>query len=321
MKLNNIPNILKDFMNYLQINNYSEGTINKYKDDLMCFFYFIKFYKKIKIEVINFSSIILLRVKRKDIEAFMIFLNYTKNNISSTRYSKSCAIKCFYKWLTRDLPYNENPAENIVFRSSIVRIPKYLTLQEAKKIQTIFNNSNSKNYIRNNCIIILFLSTGIRRSELINIKLSDINFKDKSIIIRKGKGNKTRKVYFSEYCKKELLNYLHLKNIKYINLESYLFTKNNNSEKLGVGAIREICSKAYKLAGLENKHFTPHSLRHTSATIMYEQTRDILLVKEFLGHKTLNSTQIYTHTNSDIVREAVERNPLSNFIPSENKIA
>ncbi len=321
MKFKDIPNILNDFLNYLFLKNYSEGTISMYKEDLKDFLYFLKFNKKLKTPITKFSIIIFSNITEYDVSSYLYFLSDVKENVTTTRYRKYCAIRCFFHWLTKTFPAISNPVECLLLPKNIVRLPKYLTLEQAKKIQSIFNTTNSKYALRNNTIITLFLSTGIRISELVNINLEDINFHNNTILIKKGKGNKSRTVYFSDSCKNQLLKYLYSKKEKIVNLSCPLFISYRN-ERLKVGAVRAICKNAYKLIGVEEKHFTPHTLRHTSATLMYKYSKkDILLVKEFLGHNSIISTEIYTHTDNDIIKEAVERNPLSNFIPDNEKVA
>lgn len=321
MKFKDIPNILNDFLNYLILKNYAKGTIQMYKEDLKDFLYFLKFNKKLKSPITKFSIIIFSNITESDVSSYLYFLNDIKENSTTTRYRKYCAIRCFFHWLTKTFPAISNPIDGLLLPKNIVRLPKYLTLEQAKKIQNIFNTTNSKYPLRNNTIITLFLATGIRISELVNINLEDINFNNNTILIKHGKGNKSRTVYFSDSCKKQLLKYLHSKKETIVNLNCPLFISYRN-ERLKIGAVREICKNAYKLIGVEGKHFTPHSLRHTSATLMYKfSKKDILLVKEFLGHNSIVSTQIYAHTDNDIIREAVEKNPLSNFIPSNEKVA
>ena len=318
------PKILDNFLNYLlSIKSYSIETVKSYNIDLLLFFYFIKEYMKLNVEVKNFNKFILLQVKEGDIIAFLVYCNYSRNNNSYTRQRKLMAIKCFYKWLFENVPNDgilKNPVEDIVSFNKIERLPKYLNFEDAKKVQKIFNLKNSKNPIKNNMILCLFLTTGLRVSELISIKLEDIDFNNKTISIT-GKGNKQRTAYFNEHCKKELLKYLNFrnKNRKNISLNEYLFL-NYKNEKYTRNGIYYICKKAYKLLNLEDKHYTTHTLRHTAATILYMYVKeDTLLLKEFLGHSSISSTQVYTHIHDLKIKEAVDKNPLNNFVVEKYK--
>ena len=315
---------LHDFLNYLlNIKSYSIQTIKSYNIDLLLFFNFIKEFKKIKVNVKDFNKFILLQVKEGDVIAFLVYCDYTRNNNTYTRQRKLMAIKCFYKWLYKNIPNNNvlsNPTENIKSSPKIERLPKYLNLDNARKIVKVFNKSNSKNPIKDNMIISLFLTTGIRVSELIQIKIKDINFTNKTIHII-GKGNKERTAYFNEKCKKELLNYINYTYKNNVNIDDYLFLTYRN-QKYTRNGIYQVCKKAYKLLGLGDRHYSTHTLRHTAATLMYMYVKeDTLLIKEFLGHSSVASTQIYTHIHNLKLKEAVDKNPLNDFKMNETKSA
>ena len=203
----------------------------------------------------------------------------------------------------------ENPMKRSIQVQPVFRLPKYLKLEDAKKIQNIFNKSNSRYYIRDNTIISLFLCTGIRLSELSNIKIKDIDFSNKNIPII-GKGNKERMVYLTDKIIKKLKKYLDTRQI--IDLNENLFVNNKNT-KLSNKSIGNICLKAFKLAGLENKGYSAHTLRHTVATYIYKTTKDIKIVQEILGHESINKTQIYTHIDNLDLKKAVDSNPLNEF--------
>ncbi len=316
---NKNPDILNKFITYLlNIKHYSISTANEYKLDLLIFFRFIKQYCNISIKISEFNSSVLLSVKESDILAFIVYLNHNRNCTASTRKRKIYAIKAFYKWLFAfySIKNIQNPAEELPNIQQIQRLPKYLTLEQAKKLKNVFDTTNSKFPLRNNTIITLFLENGLRVSELININLSDLNLNDNYIKII-GKGNKERLCYLNKNTKEQIKEYIQTRNTgkeNIINIKEPLFLSYRKS-RLNRRTVEEITEKAYKLAGLENLGYTTHTLRHTSATIMYQYTNaDILLIKEFLGHSSVQSTQIYAHINNEQIRNAVESNPLSNFM-------
>lgn len=306
------PKILNNFLRYLLGQNYSIGTVNGYAIDLLIFFRFIINYLNLGMQVKDIDVFIFLKIQKSDIIAFTIYLVENKENCSNTRHRKIAAIKAFYDWLYKKysvFKYKTNPTKTLPNVEKIKRIPKHLNLEDAKKVQNIFNASNSRYYIRDNTIISLFLCTGMRLSELANIKIKDINFENRNIHII-GKGNKERIVYLTDKIIKQLKEYLSTRKI--IDLEDYLFVNNKNT-KLSNRSIENICLKAYKLAGLENKGYTAHTLRHTAATYIYNETKDILVVKEILGHETINATMIYTHIENDDLKKAIRSNPLNDF--------
>ena len=317
-----IPKILREFLKYLQvIKNYSKNTIDGYSLDLMQFFRFINEYHHFDIEIKDFNIFILLRVQESDIIAFLVYLNYFKDDSVTTRQRKLTSIRQFYRWLINLHPgcMKTNPAINIDNIKKVERLPKYISLQKSKELQSIFNITNSNYPQRNNAILSLFLNSGIRLNELINIKILNINFEQNTLKV-KGKGNKERTIYFNDVCKKKIKEYLSFRERKgeQVSDNDFLFL-NNRHKQLGVDGIEYICHKAYKLSNLEEYGYTIHTLRHTAATILYRYvTQDLLILKEFLGHKNITSTEIYTHVYNKQLVDAMDRHPL-NLINDDEK--
>lgn len=306
------PKILNLFLRYLLGQNYSTLTVNGYAIDLLIFFKFIINYLNLGIQVKDIDVFIFLKIQKSDIIAFAIYLGENKKNCSNTRHRKIAAIKAFYDWLYKKYSVfkcKTNPTKTLPSVEKIMRMPKYLKLEDAKKIQNIFNISNSRYYIRDNTIISLFLASGMRLSELSNIKIKDIDFSKKNVQII-GKGNKERIVYLTDKIIKQLKKYLDTRQI--IDINEYLFINNKNT-KLSNRSIENICDRAFKLVGINDKKYTVHTLRHTFATYIYKQTKDILVVKEILGHETINATMIYSHIDNDDLKKAVRSNPLNDF--------
>lgn len=270
--------------------NYSKTTIDTYSRSIKNFYLFIR-----KYDGLNFDE-----VTKADVLQYLYYLNETRNK-TRTRYQKLYALKAFYKWYIRRTGMI-NPTYKIESPKLAETLPKYLNLSKAKELQNAYNKENSRHYLRNNLIIQLFLLTGLRVSELCNIELSNINIAENSINV-KCKGNKTRTTYFTNEYKKLLIFYCR----KY-KPQIYLFESKPNIPYTRRG-IYEIISKAYQLIGEEG--YSVHSLRHTAATLIYKQTKDLLLVKEFLGHESIESTKIYTHVDEEDIRKCVESNPLN----------
>lgn len=302
--------ILNNFLYYLMaVRGCSNSTIKDYSQDLQDFFNFIIEYQELNIESKDLTVFILGTVKESTIIQYLIYLNQYKDNCPKSRSKILSAIKSFYKWLFLKYPgtlkNKKNPAAEVPIINNIERLPKYVKLKDAQKLQTIFNNDNSRFYIRNNAIITLFLNAGLRASELINIDIDDVNFDEKQVRII-GKGNKERVVFLTNKSIYAIDKYLKTRTDKERPL--FLNAKNQRFKRRG---IEEVCEKAYVLAGLKEKQYTTHTLRHTSATYLYKSSKDILVVKEFLGHSSLAATQIYTHILPDTVKDAVNKNPLN----------
>ena len=174
-----IPKILENYLDYLiAIKGCSLNTSKAFSSDIMLFFTFLQKYKNIPVSTNSFNIFIILQIKESDVFAFLVYLNYSRDNNAYTRQRRITAIKSFYKM---------NPTLGIPFIRKIERLPQYLKLSQAKEIQNIFNPSNTRFPKRNNAIITLFLSSGIRLSELINIDIADINFDNNNIIIFRKK--------------------------------------------------------------------------------------------------------------------------------------
>lgn len=302
------PKILKEYEKYLKtVKCYSANTIKNYSNDLMIFFNYILKYWDLGIEMKDINIFILMKIKESDIISFLVYLNYFRDNSSSTRERRLNAILRFYKFLIgKYYNYNIKMPVNSFWIERTVRLPKHLTLNEAKQIQNIFNISNSRHPKRDNLVVDMLLNTGIRIKELSNIDLKDINLEEKYIHII-AKGGIERKVVINEYIKNKIIDY-----VEDFSINKPLFM-NQRNQRLGTDGIEDICKKAFSLIGKDD--FTAHALRHTSATLMYQYVKpDILLLKEFLGHKSVMSTEIYSHISDERVRNAVERNPLNKVI-------
>ena len=318
------PQILNNFLNYLLgIENYSINTIKVYNSALYMFFKFIISYMKLNIDIKKINTLILLQVRKSDVIAFLVHCNFTRDNSPVTRQNKLIAIRTFYDWLLSTTPGGYlivNPSKDIPNIQKIEKIPKYLTLEQARKIQEVFTIKNSRNPIRNNAIISCFLSTGARASELINANLCDVNLKDNTINII-GKGKKERVLYLNEKSKDSLGKYLYVRNKrkKIVSLNEPLFL-NKNGCRLGIDGVEDICNKAFELIGLENYGYTTHTLRHTATCLMYRYvTQDLLVLRNFLGHESVTTTKIYTHIYNKRLKEAVDKNPLNILEKTENR--
>lgn len=187
-----IPKILENYLDYLiAIKGCSLNTSKAFSSDIMLFFTFVQKYKNIPVSTNSFNIFIILQIKESDVFAFLVYLNYSRDNNAYTRQRRITAIKSFYKWIFSVYPkitsQKMNPTLGIPFIRKIERLPQYLKLSQAKEIQNIFNPSNTRFPKRNNAIITLFLSSGIRLSELINIDIADINFDNNIIIIFRKK--------------------------------------------------------------------------------------------------------------------------------------
>ena len=153
----------------------------------------------------------------------------------------------------------------------------------------------------------LFLNCGIRRSELVNLNITDV-YADRIRVL--GKGNKERFVYFGSSCRKAIDAYMEERSQKVLSDNRALFGS-RDSNRISVTAVHRLVKKALLQAGLDSTQYSAHKLRHTAATMMLSGGVDVKTVQEVLGHENLNTTQIYTHIENTELKIAADANPLS----------
>ena len=283
-----MENDIERFIKYLkEQKNYSKYTIINYKEDLE----FLKVY-------LEKEGIFYLDVDYSVIRLYFNYLdsfNYSKGTIAK----KITSARSFYKYLARNNKIKSNPFALCSLPKKDNLLPKFLYYNELEEMFSSCCDSNLG--IRNRCILELLYATGMRVGELVNIKLNDIDLKEKYIKIL-GKGNKERIVYFGDYAKEYLEKYIYeardslLKNKK----SDYLLI-NNSGTGLSARGVELIIKNIIKETSIKS-NITPHVLRHTFATHLLNEGCDILSVQELLGHESLRATQVYTHITNEGLR-------------------
>ncbi len=315
----NCPELVLDYLKNMEaIRGLSVRSVNGYYIDITTFFRFIKRSRNLCDKNIEDKDIILTdidlnfisSVSRNEIYEFLYYVTNERNNAPSTRARKLSSIKGLYKYLCNKTKLlTQNPTDDIEAPINKKTLPKYLNLSESMKL---LESVNSDFYERDFCILLLFLSCGMRISELVSINIISINFEDKTIRIT-GKGNKERLVYLNSACidaieqlKKELLNLDNIKDKK------ALFISKKTGNRLTVRRIQQIVNNCLSAAGLSGRGFSPHKLRHTAATMMYQEGGvDMLALKEILGHAHVSTTEIYTHLGAKELKKAAEASPFA----------
>lgn len=320
-----LPELVRQYLFYITtIKNRSPRTASAYAVDLRNFFKFYKLYKTPKknndidfehIKIDDIDIDLIKQVKLLDVYEYLNFVMQEKNNSAKARARKVSSIRGFFKYLTINLcVIKENPVEHLEMPSLKKSIPKYLSIDESKELLKSKSLSKSENKFRDYCILTLFLNCGMRLSELVNINLGDIKIEAGSLKLL-GKGNKERIVFLNEACISSIKDYIEKErsNIKVIKNTEALFLSIRTGNRLGARQIQKIVQASLRDAGLSGKGYSPHKLRHTAATLLYQHGKvDILVLKELLGHVNVGTTEIYTHISNDMIKEAVIKNPLSN---------
>ena len=278
---------VEEYLEYLKYNkNYSEKTILNYQLDLIDYFNYL-----------NQECLDYQEVEYDDLMG--LFEHFEKLNLSSKSIRRHISsLRGFYKYLVLKKIVLDNPFTYVVLPKKETKLPRYLTYDE---LLEIFHHMEVKtNYdLRNRLILELMYATGVRVSELVNIKISDIDFSNQSILVL-GKGSKERIVYYNNVVKKLLEDYLKIyKSFKA--KENFLFL-NMRGEPLTTTGIRYIINQVLKKISFQ-KHITPHMLRHSFATHLLNNGCDLLTVQELLGHESISTTGIYTHVTLDHIKD------------------
>lgn len=278
---------INKFLLYLEKElNYSDKTISSYRTDLVSFFNYLK----------N-KNLNYLKINRLEVRDYLKYLD-NKNLKNSSISRKLSSIRSFYNFLINEKLLSFNYFASIKNPKIERKLPNYLSYNELSLLLDSISLDNSHD-LRNRLIIELFYATGCRVSELVNIKINDIDFYTKTIRIY-GKGSKERTVFFGEYALFYLNKYLEIRKKENI-LSPYLFLNNKNNP-LTVSDVEVLMQKLIKNIAI-NKHITPHTLRHTFATHLLNNGADIKSVQELLGHASLNTTGIYTHITNDHIKD------------------
>lgn len=262
--------------------NYSDYTIKNYQLDLTDFFKYV-----------NKSNIDFFNIKNTHVRGYLKYLD-TCNLKNTTISRRISALRTFYNYLLEKGFVKSNIFLNVKNPKLEKKLPNYLNYTEIEELLASIDTSSSEGLERR-LLVEMFYSTGCRVGEMVNIKISDIDFSSKTIKVM-GKGSKERIVYYGDYASKYLEDYLKNKDRK-----GYLFT-NKRGEKLTIEEVEYIVRDIMKHISIKT-HVTPHTLRHTFATHLLNNGADIRTVQELLGHANLSTTGIYTHVSSDRLKD------------------
>ncbi len=311
-----LPPSVIEFLNYMSvIKNKSELTVLEYASDLRLFFKFLLIYRN-KVDVSdNFDSIdissigldLIETVSIQDAYAFLSYCRTERKNDAASRARKASALRAYFKYMSVNTKQIEdNPMQELESPKMKKALPKYLTLEESINL---LNSIDGKFKERDYCIICLFLNCGLRLSELVGLDYGDIR-SDNSMRIT-GKGNKERIVYLNDMCISSIKEYMKVRPVDGVKDKNALFLSSRLS-RISPKTVQHIVKTFLDKAGLGDQGFSTHKLRHTAATLMYQQGNvDVLLIKEILGHENLATTEIYTHIVDSQLKDAVDSNPLN----------
>ena len=318
------PPVLRDFLAYHEtIQGHSSKTVDEYFLDLRNFLRYMKLEKGLvprstpldEISIDDVDVSLVRSVTLADVYAYLSFLSRSraKNHNApqagcgleaSTRARKVASIRSFYKYLVNKAKVlTENPIQELDAPRQRQTLPRFLTLDECIQLLDSIDGANSE---RDFCIITLFLNCGLRISELVGLNLSDVR-DDRMRVL--GKGNKERFVFLNTACRSALDDWLAVRT-QSAAVDPYALFISRRRTRVTKDGVHYMIKKRLAEAGLDQDKYSAHKLRHTAATLMLKNGVDVRTLQEILGHEHLNTTQIYTHVDSEAMRQAAQLNPL-----------
>ena len=318
-ELDDVPEILRDFLEYHStVKGHSDKTVVAYYTDLKILLRYLKRRRRLVSADVPFNEIDITDVdidflKQTRLEELYSYQSFspeyidTRNALSAaSRCRRTSSVKSFFAYLTtkRHLLTN-NVTLELDMPKRKASLPRYLEEEECERL---LSACEGPYMYRDYCILMIFMSCGIRISELVSLNLTDV-YADHLRVL--GKGNKERVVFFAEGCREAIDDYLAVRDNGKIKEEDQnaLFISSRNS-RITVRGVEMMVDKKLKIAGLDSSRFSPHKLRHTAATLMLKNGVDTRALQEVLGHSNLNTTQIYTHLDNAALHEAAMANPI-----------
>ena len=296
---------IEDFSNFLKFEkNFSGNTLDAYMRDVR------------KLESFTISELDHLSPQNITYENLQEYIyQLSKNKISERSQARAISsIKAFFKFLLEDDYRTDNPATLLEGPKLGLYLPDTLSEEDINRIITCIDNSTDIGK-RNKCILEVLYGCGLRVSELIDLKISNINFKESYIMVE-GKGEKTRLVPLANTTAEFIRSYIHtVRNKTKINkkYEDTLFLNSrgtNMSRVIVFIIIKELTQKA----GI-SKSISPHTFRHSFATHLLQNGADLRFIQEMLGHSSITTTQVYTHLKTEELRDVI-----LNFHPRNRNI-
>lgn len=286
--MNEVEKFINKFLEYIiSYRKYSENTLHSYQKDLKNF---LSFLDENGINEIN-------RISKRTIQRFMIYLS--EKNLSAKSISRNLsALRSFYNFLLFNDFVSYNPLEGIQNPKIPKKTVKYLNESSLNEILNLMRND--KEVLRDYAILEFLYSTGLRVSELCNLKKSDIDIENRMIRVT-GKGNKLRIIPLTD----NLIKILNELNFVEKSPDEYLF-QTNKGGKLYPKFIERIVKK-YLSEISEDGRVYPHLIRHTFATHLLKRGADIRSIKELLGHESLETTTVYTHVSIEHLKNIYKK--------------
>ena len=324
--LSDVPDILMEFLEYHStVRGHSDRTVFAYYTDLKILFRFLKVRRHLvpngtdfnEIDITDVDLDFIKKIRIEELYRYQSFSPEMKGSGSSLAAASRCrrtsSVKSFYNYIVNKRHLlDKNITQELDMPKRQASLPRYLEEQECDRLLAA---CEGKFEYRDYAILMLFLSCGLRISELCSLNLTDV-YEDHVRVL--GKGNKERVVFFAEGCREALDDYLTVRDNGKIHPEAInaLFISSVN-KRITPRGVEQMVEKKLLMAGLDANRYSPHKLRHTAATLMLKNGVDTRALQEVLGHSNLNTTQIYTHLDNSSLHEAAMANPIGRKKKSE----
>ncbi len=321
--ISDAPDILLEFLDYHStVRGHSDKTVAGYYLDLKILFRFLKRRRRLvepgtpfnEIDISDVDLDFIRAIKIEELYRYQSFSPEPGQSLSAaSRCRRTSSVKSFFNYLTVKRHMLEtNICQELDMPKRQKSLPKYL---EESECERLLNACEGGFALRDYCILMLFLSCGLRISELVSLNTTDIYDNHLRVL---GKGNKERIVFFAEGCREAIDDYLAVRNPEKLPREdeNALFISRDN-RRISVRGVEKMVDKTLKKAGLDASRYSPHKLRHTAATLMLKNGVDTRALQEVLGHSSLNTTQIYTHLDNAALHEAAMANPIGRRTKAE----
>ena len=282
--------LIQNYLDYLLLEKrYSTHTVKAYKTDLSLFQDYLKEIYEVSIQKTNHSMIRSWLVEE---------LN--NGNSARTVNRKITSLKSFFKFLVKEEVIKVNPTLKISSSKTSKKLPQFVGVDDMNKLLDKLKFNEDFSGYRDKLIIEIFYSTGIRLSELINIKVTDCDSVKKQIKVL-GKRNKERIIPLTKELIKSIENYMTLRNQVRAVDRSYLLLTDSGKKLNSSLVYRKVNNLLKDVTTLDKR--SPHILRHTFATHMLNNGADLNVIKELLGHASLPATEVYTHNSIDKLKQ------------------
>lgn len=280
---------VNSFINYLKFEKrYSSHTIEAYQNDLAQYLEFL----------IN-NDLLVEKATVKNVRMWLVFLS--ENATPATVNRKLSSIKAYYNFLQKNQLVDINPVKNIPTQKKPSRTPQFVEQNELNDLISNLPNPDDFINLRDFLIVELLYATGMRRSELMNLKDNDIDQMSNSVKVL-GKGKKERLIPLNKLVILKINNYIQLRNTEFDNVKFESLFINSKGSAMSPKSIYNVVQKILSMCWSVEKK-SPHILRHSFATHLLNKGADLNAIKELLGHSSLAATQVYTHNSIERLKE------------------